>query len=230
MSTKTRPFKAKVNPVAEGAARAAIASAIAMPMNREQRRAVGQKGGSIADHLIDPPKDNTVWDDLAQMSVRCHQLLASPAALLPMLNNEALMAKVENTAYLNRTASVLARDMGQFTTFFQGIQQQHHGRSGASTTPDDHLMAVMLHNDYAVFAEQFEANARPMIDSIIEILAKAEKALQEAQPEEAALVKEQGLQALQAAVGVELVVEEAPMTPEQDPNVITDVEVKETVH
>lgn len=227
MSPKQRPFKAKVNPVAEGAARAAAASGISM--NREQRRAFDKLGDSAADHLIQPPENNTVWDDLQRMSIRCHQLLSSPSALLPLLNNDALMAKVENINHLNRTAAVLARDMGEFTNFFHGIQQRHAGKSGASTTPDDHLMAVMLHNDYGVWADQFEANVRPMIESVTEILAKAETLLLAEKPEEVNKLADEVTAHIGQHVGVTVLKEEPGMTPAQDPNVITDVEVKEVV-
>lgn len=222
----TKPLKAQVTAVSEGAKRALVEANLPN-LNREQRRALAKGGETLADQLMQPPKDNTVWDDLNLMAMRCHQLLASPSALLPFLNNQALMGKVENVAYLNRTAAVLAQDMGKFTTFYAGIQAQHQGRTGGSANADDHLLAVMLHNDYVVFAEQFEATVRPMIESITEIISKAETLLGAETPAEVQALDQAVANHMTGVLGV--IATEPGITPEQDPNVITDVEVKETV-
>lgn len=211
---------------------ALAANMVAGGMNRQQRRAAGMMGknATTAESLIQPPENNTVWDDLNQIAARCGQILGSPGVFLPMLRNTELMAHVDNMELLNRTASVLARDLGEFSKFYSGILAQHTGKTGASTTPDEHLMAIMLHNDYLVWLEQFEANVRPMIESITEIIATAEAKMGAVAPEAAADLSKEVTQHISDHLQINVVAGEPAMTPEQDPGVITDVEVKEAVH
>lgn len=230
MSSKKSTLKAKVTSVAEGATRAAIEASIP-GLNRQQRRALAGKGGdTVAQNLIEPPPNNRVWDDLNQMSARCGQLLATPGAFLPMLRNEALMKKVENMQLLDRTANVLVRDLAGFTKFYEGIRAQHSNMQGASTTPDEHLRAIMLYNDYNVWMEQFEANVRPMILQIAEIIAAAENLLAQDNPTEVDNLSKQVTSHIATHLHMNVVAEEPAMTPEQDPSVITDVQVKEVIH
>lgn len=211
---------------------ALAANMIAGGMNRAQRRAAGltNKDASVAENLIQPPENNTVWDDLNQIAARCGQLLASPGALLPILRNDELMKHVDNMEHLNRTANVLANDLNGFAKFYSGIRAQHANMTGASTNADEHLKAIMLHNDYTVWTEQFEANVRPMIESMTEIIVAAEAKMGAVSPDAATQLSKQVTEHIATHLQMHVVAEEPGMTPEQDPTVITDVEVKETVH
>jgi len=230
--TNTRKVHGIEVPTTDPKKTALAANMLAGGMNRAQRRATGltKKGTTVADNLIQPPENNKVWDDLNQIAGRCGQLLASPGALLPILRNAELMKHVDNMEHLNRTASVLARDLTEFAKFYSGIRAQHAENTGASSNADEHLKAIMLHNDYLVWTEQFEANVRPMIESVTEIIVAAEAKLAAAAPEVATELSKQVTEHIATHLHMNVVAEEPGMTPEQDPTVITDVEVKETVH
>ena len=227
MNVKQRNFLANVTNAAGAAAMVAALSG--QTLNREQRRAAKlPAGATMADHLLTPPENNTVWDDVNAHAMRAQQLLSSARAMFPLLDSELLISKVDNLPHLLRTAGVLATDMEQFKGFFDGLRGHHTGKTGSSTSPDEHLLAIQLFNDYTTFMQQFEANVRPMILAVAEILQVAQQKLNLEQPEEAQRLTQAVSDHIVNKMGINIVYQEPAMTPEQDPNVITDVVVKES--
>ena len=68
----------------------------------------------------------------------------------------------------------IAKDLLKFQLYHERISARHAGKTGGSMDPNDHMEAVMLFNEYVTFAEQFQANVIPNVQSLSEILARAE--------------------------------------------------------
>ncbi len=148
-------------------------------LNRYTRRALEQKfkdadKRTVAEALISPKTDNTVWDDLEAKRQVCLQMLLSPSLLLPILRNKEIEAKIDNVNNVNILASLIAKDLLKFQLYHERISARHAGKTGGSMDPNDHMEAVMLFNEYVTFAEQFQANVIPNVQSLSEILARAE--------------------------------------------------------
>lgn len=219
------------NRVAEASARTAIEPFIDRKLNRQERRAlnVGPET-TVAQALLQPPKDNKVWDDVNMQSASCHRMLSTPGALLPVIRAPEIQEIIKEQGkeeLLDRTSTVLARDLVEFTGFYKGIRQTHEDRKGPSTDPDDHLRAITTFNDYAAYTDQFNANVMPMVEQLGEIAAGAETVLRERNPQAADRIQGEVQQYLQDRGLVVRIVEspEPALTPEQDPNVVTDVTV-----
>lgn len=225
------------NPIATAAAQVAIQPAIDAQLNREQRRAMGIKGkksgitvaeAAVASGQITIPEDNKVWDEVQQHSLQCHRLLSTPGSIVKVLKApeiKEIIAEQGKDQLRDKTSEVLARDIVEFQTFFTGIREHHKDRTGASNGPNDHFRAIQISNDYVQFTEQFNANVMPMIETLGEIAQSAEAVLEERNPEAANRIRGEVKDYLKGR-GIVVEVREAPaLTPEQDPNVVTDAVV-----
>lgn len=220
--------KSKLNKTAFGAAVHATQSGISL--NREQRRSLAKSSGANST-LFNPQDDNCVWDELNEKSNVCSTLLTGPAAFLPLLRNTELISLVENKVYLNELAAQLGRDLVTYNDFYMGIRNAHVNRTGSSTDADDHLKAISIFNDYVIFTEQYNGVVVPLVQALTELIVPAERLLREKNQKAHDELTSETHQKVRDTLGLDIKVEESAMTPEQNPNVITDVEVKtESVH
>lgn len=214
-----------LNKVAVASKATAIMPEIAL--NREQRRAAA-RSGQLDDlaAMLEPPKDNKIWDDVHMQSVNARRLLAIPGSFVPILKApeiKEIIAEQGKSQLLDKSAGVLAKDVTEFTGFYQGIHKAHEGREGSSGTPDDHFTAIRIFNDYTTYIDQFNANVAPVIETVGEIAGAAHNVLAERNPEAAKRIQDE-MDAYLLKHGLRVQVVEKKLTPEQDPNVITDVQ------
>jgi hypothetical protein len=111
-------------------------------------------------------------------------------------------AKLPDTTELSIVVKQFSDDLERFTDTLVQIHNRHQGQAGPVI--DANLLALYLScgNDYTTLYEQFRGLVFPAMETITDYTLRARtKLLAEQQAEQ--------------------------LTPEQDPNVITDVEVKE---
>ena len=198
-----------------------------LALNREQRRAAARNGS--LDELaaqLEPPKDNKIWDDVNMQSTSARRMLAVPGSVLPILKApeiQEIIAEQGKEQLLDKSAAVLAKDVTEFSGFYEGIHKTHADKEGSSTTPDDHFTAIRIFNDYTTYIDQFNANVVPMIETVSEIAGGAHAVLEQRNPEAAKRIQDE-VDDYMKRNGLYIKVVQPKLTPEQDPNVITDVE------
>ncbi len=147
-------------------------------------------------------KDNNCWDDMNSISSQCAQLLGSHANISALAGNPIIIAALKDPSLFAKNVHVLAQDLKAMHNELVALKAMHAGKSGSAKTPDDNLEAISIYEKYMLFIERHQNVVMPTVNHLTE-------QIQEAIDLVAANAKEQD-------VGI---------PPEQDPNVITDVEV-----
>lgn len=168
---------------------------------------------------------NNSWDDVNRLSGLCRILLLNATGLLPSIRNQQLLSKIDDRVAFDSNAHILARDLMVFSKDFQALEARHRGRQGDAQGPDENMDAIDLSTQYAMFTERFEAVLRPTMLHVIEQIQHAEAKLREIDNDAADALGVETSQRLAAAKGLPLGTDPLPpvLTPEQDPDVVTDV-------
>jgi hypothetical protein len=168
---------------------------------------------------------NNSWDDVNRLSGLCRQLLLNATGLLPSIRNQQLVAQIEDKQAWGTNAHILARDLMTFTNEFQALEARHRGKQGDAQGPDENMDAIDLSTQYAMFAERYEAVLQPTVMHVIELIQHAEAKLREIDNDAADALGVQTSAQLAAVKGLPSGTDPLPptLTPEQDPNVVTDV-------
>lgn len=146
-----------------------------------------------------------VWDDLNGLYVQCAKAVMAPAILGQLAGRKDIIAYIQDHKGLQQRIEMFKRDILQLKAELTGIAAEHAGKEGSSDDPDDIMLSIHIAEKYNLFRERLAAVIDPTVAHIFEIFTEAEMRMLQAQGK----LSEQGLK------------------PEQDPNVITDVEVTE---
>lgn len=143
-----------------------------------------------------------VWDDLNASFVKAHHALVAPAIIGQYAARKDIIAHVVDKAALRLRIEQFQRELVHLKQELKAISSQHTEKTGSTNDPDEIMLAVRIGEQYALFLERLESIIQPTVAHIIEIFTQAELLMIEAQNK-----ANEGL------------------TPEQDPNVVTDVQV-----
>lgn len=146
-------------------------------------------------------KKNSCWSDLADLQNPCLDLIISTSRLAQELLDTTLIPFYENYKSVTVNMSILARDLNRISSTYQGIVNKHVNRSG-SASPEEFMDCMKISAEYAALKEDIDGTMMPTVLHLIE---------------EFGMAKQRQFQASTVPA----------LTPEQDPSVITDVEVKE---
>lgn len=141
------------------------------------------------------------WTDVNDISNKCEQLLASCAALHPSMRDPQLLDMVEDKALLAKNLRILSGDLGKLSTELQGLKKLHAGKTGTASDPQELITSINIFEQYMMFIERHDALVMPTANHIAEQLEVARRRMVDA-------------------------ANTAPLKPEQDPAIITDVEAK----
>lgn len=141
-----------------------------------------------------------IWDELNDVYVKCAQGVMSPALLGELAKRKDTIKYIQDHVTFRDRIEMFKRDIEQMKKELSQIHAQHAGKTGSSSDPDELMKAAMINEQYAVFNERMVSSIDSSVNHILAIFAEAE--------------------VLQQAA-------EAQLTPEQDPNVVTDVVVKD---
>lgn len=172
---------------------------------------------------------NNSWDDVNRLSALCKRLLGSATGLLPSIRNPRLVAQIDDVVAWNTNAHILARDLMTFSKDFLALEARHLGKSGDAQGPDENMEAIDLSTQYAMFTERYDAVLQPTVLHVIEQIQHAEAKLRDIDNDAAdALGVDTSQQLAAVKEGTQIQTAAPVLTPEQDPNVITDVAVTPT--
>ena len=154
---------------------------------------------------------NTFWDE-AQAVYRksimaiqdTHGQLA--AYLETLVADTALFAKIADGKTLLSNIQLLSVDIEAHVQRLNAIHEKHKDRFGGTQTPDDNMLVIQIHGQYADAIEVYESTIMPTVGHIFEQIGAAEELL--------ALEKANAEAAQQQQLA--------------DPTVVSDVAVKET--
>lgn len=143
-------------------------------------------------------KSTSCWDDVNTISARCTELLNSSAMLEPLMQDARLMSHVAEPATLAKNVRILATDLGTLHKELQGLKQLHVGKTGTAADPQELVHSIQVFEQYMMFVERHDALVMPTANHIAEQLETARQKMLT-----------------------------TPLTPEQDPEVVTDVAFSE---
>lgn len=145
-------------------------------------------------------KGNTSWDDLNQIQAACLSTLQTHAVLGNQLLDPTLAPFYRDAKSVTINMRTMASDMDRLSKSYVTTSAKHQGRSGGSTDNNDLMESLKLAGEYAALHEDMNNTLAPSSIYLAEELGYAVQAREEAA--------------------------RTNMTPEQDPSVISDVEVK----
>jgi hypothetical protein len=146
-------------------------------------------------------KNNTCWDDINNISNECRAWFSSVAEVSKQLLNKDLIPFYSDYKSVQINMSTFTTDLNRVTQEFLDIQALHRGKSGSASDPDELMSSFPIYEKYTNWLEHIHGVVMPIFNYLVEELGIASSALIERAKKE-------------------------QLTPEQDPNVITDVIVK----
>ncbi len=158
----------------------------------------------------DAEESNNAWDKLEELYGMCARAVVAPVVLGSLSQRKDLIAFVEDKGALTARIQMFQQDILQLKAELEQIHAQHVGREGECVDPDENMKALVIGEQYMLFQQRMAACIEPTVAGILSTFATAEL-LQKNDLEKQA-------QALLDAQPV--------LSPEQDPNVVTDVELK----
>lgn len=156
---------------------------------------------------VNPETVNNFWDLAKEhyfSAIKAIELVEGQLAevLRDFINDKEKIKLVKDPVLLTSNINLLAKDILQHTDTLNKIYEKHKNKSGGTSTPDDHMEVLQIHGEYSDVMEVYSANVVPTVNFIIEQIGLSEE-----------LLKAQRLSSQQNL---------------QDPNVISDIEIKET--
>lgn len=168
-------------------------------------------------------KDNSFWDELNEMSVRYYGMLRAHAAHSVAARNKELMTAVQDKKLFLICLQGLTNHLRQLSTELSQINSVHAKLKGGCTDHTEVMLALELFDRYSTFLERHDAILMPTTQILTNLTTAAEQVLiQEGKTE----VVDQLRIDMNEFVNRRPAPKAEPLTPEQDPNVVTDIEVK----
>jgi hypothetical protein len=158
-----------------------------------------------ASHLDNMPvPKNDLWDDAnvfydTAMAAVQHLEGELLLVLQETMNSPEAQAMVTDSTALANAVKILNKDLTSHLERLNSIKAKHDGKSGAVKTIDEAKQVFQIHTEYQEALEAYEGNIIPLHAQITYLL------------------------------GLNHQVADALLKAEQDPKVITDIEIKEPV-
>ena len=146
------------------------------------------------------PAEMCSWDEVNDLGRQCANLIAQDASIAQLGFQPQLVQHVADPAQLAKNLRVLSTDLRTLHTELKMIRETHADRSGVARDVDDNMTAIGVHEKYVLWFERHSAIVAPISTAVAAQFSDAEQRLSQAQ--------------------------QSNMTAEQDPSIVTDVEVK----
>jgi hypothetical protein len=147
-----------------------------------------------------------VWDDLRTLYIECAKGVMAPAVLGALARRKDIITYIRDQKGLQLRIQMFTRDILTLKNELSAIAAEHVNREGGTSDPDELMLSIQIAEKYNLFKERMTAIIEPTVAHIFEIFTEAELLMLDAQGQ----LSDTGLK------------------PEQDPTVVTDVEVIET--
>ena len=170
--------------------------------------------------------ESKVWDDILVTSWRCRQMLQTHVGLTTMSKCPELLDLVVDKRTLAQNITILGRDLNDLHNELNGLYNMHSDRSGNPKDIDDGVLAIDIHEKYLLWTQKHDSVVQPIANHILEQFSAAEQELEKTNPDLVKQLRQSVSQAMAGVLGGRQIVPTNNLTSAQDPNVITDVEVK----
>lgn len=178
-----------------------------------------RQAGEIKASLKESMQSHPIWDEVANLSSQILSLIASYSVSASALEVPEIAAEIKDPKSLVSTVNILAMDLKTITGDIMNLRRQHANKSGAATTPEEHMAGIQIHQEYVTFMERIEGVIQPTYQELMRQISEAEAAARE---------KSQAFsEKLNASLktSFDAMTAEPQLSPEQDPNVISDAVV-----
>jgi hypothetical protein len=182
----------------------------AFEAEKEKAKAILNDSGVIPANLY--------WDDASRVCIEVQQSIVQAHELVANRVQRAMStperrAKIKDEAEAAQCINIITRDITQLLARLDLIAEKHKQYSGMATTPEQVFEVMEIQAQYAQAVSLFHDNVMPVVTNLFDLLGDS--------PQEAEQMLQQ--QAELADRRESLVVDKSAT----DPNVVTDVEVKE---
>lgn len=143
-----------------------------------------------------------IWDELNNIYMVSAQGVMAPKMLGVLAERKDTIKYITDHESFRNRIEMFKRDIEQMKKELSQIYQQHAGKTGSSNDPDEVTFANAISQQYAAFNERMISSIDTSVNYILAMFMEAELLQKQAEEQNA-------------------------LAPEQDPNVITDVAVKE---
>ena len=117
------------------------------------------------------------WDDLTEVSQTAEGLMICATEVTPILRNAELCKAVPDGRGLVGTAKLLAGDVKSFADELKSLKEQHAGKKGGTTNPDELAAALSLGMGYSDWIERYQGTVLPNIGTILDHAEAGRKVL-----------------------------------------------------
>ena len=145
-------------------------------------------------------KNNTAWDDVNRIDQAATDLFVSFTHIAQLCNNPALVPHFRNQETIERSRIIFANDLTRTSGEIARLRGMIAGRKGRASTADEYMEAIGVYQEYQALLEDISNVTRPTALLISEEVGYASQQLENTS---------------------------INMTPEQNPEITTDVEFKE---
>lgn len=154
-------------------------------------------------------KSKQSWDDLEGLFKACSEaLVISNREMVEMYSLPGVVENIENRQEVSVALNGLHRDINAFSEELKQIHALHINKTGFVTDENELSACIQIFELYFAFQTRYQSVIIPTVVLLAEEAGKAAVNIQRKMDEAAA---------------------EKQLTPEQDPNIVTDVAVKEPV-
>lgn len=171
----------------------------------------------VRDALDKSPPPDPFWDEAQKFfedSItnidRTHGMLA--AHLKAVMANPEERAQIADKEALIANVTALQKDVAKHVETLNQIHSRHEGRTGPIKNADDNMLLMTVHGEYRDATDVYNTITMPLVGEILEATGVTGNLV---------------AQAIVQSLEQQQAVQEAKAQEERDPNVITDVLVKE---
>lgn len=164
---------------------------------------------------VSPPKE-AFWDEAEQFYQdalanieKTHGMLS--IHLKTVMADPEQRAQIADKAKLTNSVNMLNRDIEQHAKTIAQIHERHNGRTGGITNSDDHMLLLTVNGEYHDAMNMYHTITMPIVTDILS---------------QTGVVDDLVSQAITQEVKRQHDLQDARLEEIQDPNVITDVVIK----
>lgn len=148
--------------------------------------------------------NNKAWDDVNAIDKSVTDLLTGFCSIAAFSNDPVLIPFFRDQETINRLRIMFANDITRTSNEVCRLRGMIAGRTGRASTTDDYMQAIGVYQEYQALLEDISSVSAPTSQMISEEIGFASQKLNDSQ--------------------------KSNLTPEQNPEVTTDVEFKEVTN
>ena len=139
--------------------------------------------------------NNNFWDEASAHYHNCmgaiNQVEGQLASVLDNLISDAEKMKyVSDQQSLANNIQILNKDIQEHIARLNTIYAKHNNKFGGTCEPDEHMLLLQIHGEYAEALEIYQANILPTVNHILEQIGAAEMLVQQVAAQQAQVIEE----------------------------------------